>query len=151
MPLELSAIFCSRSPVFLLIFSLKCVCVYVCLCVRVCKCTQTRNADKRFIPIDCSRETTQNGMFENFKKNRNHLCAQTRSLYNEYISHGKTVFPETVSKETFGLKKFLELLRFFVPWAKKFLTLSEKSSAVLSKPYSRCLGEHLLELLWKKL
>ena len=90
-------------------------------------------------------------MFENFKKNMNHFCAQARSLYNEYIFHAKTVFPETVSKKTFGLKKFLELLRFFVPWAKKFLTLSEKNSAVLSKPHSRCLGEHLLEVLWKNL
>ena len=90
-------------------------------------------------------------MFEGFKKNRNLMCAQTSFLYNEYIFHAKTVFPETVSKKTFGLKKILEFLKLFVPWAKKFLTLSGKSSAGMSKPHSRCLGEHLLEVLWKKL
>ena len=64
----------------------------------------------------------------------------------------KNCFPgNCVQKKTFGLKKILELLRLIVPWAKKFSTLIGMSSTGLSKPHSRCLGEHLLELLWKKI
>ena len=44
-------------------------------------------------------------MFENFKEKRNHLCAQARSLYNDYIFHAKTVFPETVSKKNIWFEK----------------------------------------------
>ena len=58
-------------------------------------------------------------MFENFWKKWNHLCAQARSLWNEYIFHAKNVFPETVSKKNIWFEK--------ISWTFKVVrTLSEE-------------------------